>query len=246
MKIYDEQHNFAGYLVKDRNGYCLSGASDSSVKNVNLFRKRIKTGMPWNKELLFWLAVCEAMAFFGCLVWLMVQTPSPGQTYCFLFVPSGLFFILPPFCMLMRFIITVICGFRRKVFFIPAAFELVEAGVTIGITLIGHPTKFYNNDYDMFLILISVLLAIVEIVIFWLFYEYISGKDVSSGGWMAVGALVILAILYYICSESKTDGMVSIVNFLMLLPMLYHMICFICYVYLIHKMNFVKPSVKES
>jgi hypothetical protein len=102
VKIYDEQHNFAGYLVKDKDGYCLSGASDSSVKNVNLFRKRIKTGMPWNKELLYWLAVCEAMAFFGCLVWLMVQTPSPGQTYCFLFVPSGLFFILPPFCMLMR------------------------------------------------------------------------------------------------------------------------------------------------
>ncbi len=244
MKIYDEQHNFAGYLVKDRNGYCLSGASDSSVKNVNLFRKRIKTGMPWNKELLYWLAVCEAMAFIGCLVWLMVQTPSPGQTYCFLFVPSGLFFILPPFCMLMRFIITVICGFRRKVFFIPAAFELVEAGVTVGITLIGHPTKFYNNDYDMFLVLISVLLAIVEIVIFWLFYEYIIGKNVSPGGLMGGGAMFFLAILYIF--SAKTDGMVSIVNFLMLLPMLYHMICFICYVYLIHKMNFVKAFNNES
>jgi hypothetical protein len=244
VKIYDEQHNFAGYLVKDRNGYCLSGASDSSVKNVNLFRKRIKTGMPWNKELLYWLAVCEAMAFIGCLVWLMVQTPSPGQTYCFLFVPSGLFFILPPFCMLMRFIITVICGFRRKVFFIPAAFELVEAGVTVGITLIGHPTKFYNNDYDMFLVLISVLLAIVEIVIFWLFYEYIIGKNVSPGGLMGGGAMFFLAILYIF--SAKTDGMVSIVNFLMLLPMLYHMICFICYVYLIHKMNFVKAFNNES
>lgn len=245
MKIYDEQHNFAGYLVKDKDGYCLSGASDSSVKNVNLFRKRIKTGMPWNKELLFWLAVCEAMAFIGCLVSLCVPTPAKDNVYCFLFVPSGLFFILPPFCLLMRFIITFICGIKKRMFFIPATLEFVEAGITVGITLIGHPTKFYNNDYDMFLVLISVLLAIIEIVIFWLLYEYISGKNVSPGGLMAVGALVFLAILY-IFSESETDGMVSIVNLLMLLPMLYHMICFICYVYLIHKMNFVKPSVKES
>ena len=241
MKVYDEQHNFVGYLAKDKTRYFLSGAQDPNV-NADLSGRRRRTGMAWNKELLFWLVTCEAMAFFGCLIWLMVQTPSPGQTYCFLFVPSGMFFILSPFCMLMRFIITVICGFRRKVFFIPAAVEFIEAGITVGITLIGQPEKFYNDDYDMLLVLISVLLAIIEIVIFWLFYEYISGKNVSPGGLMGVGTMVFLAILYIF--SASTDGLVSIVNLLMLLPMLYHMICFICYAYLIHKMNFVKAFNK--
>ena len=94
----------------------------------------------------------------------------------------------------------------------------------------------------MFLVLISVLLAIIEIVIFCLLYEYISGKNVSPGGLIGVGAMVFLAILYIL--SASTDGLVSIVNFLMLLPMLYHMICFICYAYLIHKMNFVKAFNK--
>ncbi len=239
MKIYDEQHNFAGYLVKDRNGYCLSGASDSSVKNVNLFRKRIKTGMPWNKELLFWLAVCEAMAFIGCLVSLCVPTPAKDNVYCFLFVPSGLFFIFPPFCLMMRFIITFICGLKRRYFFIPTAFEFVEGSITVGFMHLFNPSDYYDLDYGTLVVFVVFILIIVEIIIFWLNYEFISEKNDAS-------AYLICVIIVSSCVLSFFPQSLSFVKRMILVPFLYHLICFILFVCLIHKMNFVKPSVKES
>lgn len=242
MKIYDEQHNFAGYLVKDKDGYCLSGASDSSVKNVNLFRKRIKTGMPWNKELLFWLAVCEAMAFIGCLVWLCVPTPAKDNVYCFLFVPYGLSFILPPFCMLMRFIITFICGIKKRMFFIPATLEFVEAGFIIGFLLIYDSSDSY--DY-LLLIGMVCMLIIIEIMISWLLCEFVFGKKSTSSAPICIVASCFVVLLH-IFSELPTKQIPSIVQLLALFAFLYHLIGFICYACLIHKMNFVKPSVKES
>lgn len=239
MKIYDEQHNFAGYLVKDKDGYCLSGASDSSVKNVNLFRKRIRTGMPWNKELLYWLAVCEAMAFFGCLVSLCVPTPAKDNVYCFLFVPSGLFFIFPPFCLMMRFIITFICGLKRRYFFIPAAFEFVEGSITVGFMCLFNPSDYYDLDYESLVIFVVFILIIVEIIIFWLNYEFISEKNDAS-------AYLISVIIVSSCVLLFFPQSLSFVKRMILVPFLYHLICFILFVYLIHKMNFVKPSVKES
>jgi len=144
--------------------------------------------------------------------------------------------------MLMRFIITFICGLKRRVFFIPAALEFVEAGFTFGFLLI-----FDSSDSYDYLLLIGMvcMFIIVEIMISWLLCEFVFGKEFTPSTPISIVAVGFVVLLHFF-SEPITKQISSIVQLLALLAFLYHLIVFICYVYLIHKLNFVKPSVKES